>query len=192
MSLKDAWLHRKQSSCPELISNFLRRHLFSFSSLYGQNVCSLIVFPLCYIYGTIPLGIVKSAISFRVSIIFSRYLQKVPHSICRKIGTQYTKGEHLCNRSPPSPQKVLWPCLAVLPCVTILRDSHTLGPASHSPLPSLCRPGNSCTPHAVFSHLSSTQSLHYHWYFTDMSVRGTTHVGTWGWEEAVALQKTSI
>lgn len=135
---------------------------------------------------------VKSSLFFQVSMNFSRYLQKVSHSICRKIGTQYTKGAHLCNRSPASPQKVLWPFLADLPRVTFTRDIRPPGPASHSPQPSLCRPGNICTLHAVLSHLSSTKSLHYHWYFADVSVRGTSHVGTWGWEEAVALQKTSI
>lgn len=47
-------------------------------------------------------------------------------------------------------------------------------------------------PPTVLSPLSSTKSLHWNWQFTDPSVRHTSRVGAWGWEEAAALQKPRI
>lgn len=119
---------------------------------------------------------VKSSLSFQVSINFSRCLQKPPHSICRNIRTQNTKREHLCNRSPASPQEVLWPCLDDL-LSTTLCDVHPVGPASHASCP-LSADLGTLVPRMQYYHLSPAAKATG--ISLILSVRGTSPMGTWG------------
>lgn len=158
-----------------------------------DSVRRLIVFPLCYIYGTIPPEKIlwSYLFPFKFPLIFLNVCKKRLTQFREKYGHN-TQRAHLCNRSPASPQEVLWPCLADLPRVTLYVWYSPPWSSFTFLLPSPCRPGNSCTPHAVLSLLSSTKILHYHRHFADVSVRCASHMGTWGWDEAAALQKPSI
>lgn len=112
---------------------------------------------------------VKSFLSIQVTINFSRCLQKSFHSMYRgKKRTQNTKKAHLCNRSSTSPQETLWPQLADLPSATVviftpLAQFHVFS------CPVLQVTG-------VLSFMSCTKSLHCQWHFTDLSVRGMSHI----------------